>query len=125
MGPPPAAGNRLMFWRLPGCGRRAVELVPVTGVGPPEPGARASWTWLLASKSAVEIEPGSKLAPGAIASVAAPGEPTVLGPGPLLPAAATTIVPANAALLAITAVELVGSPLVSPSERLITSATGL
>src|SRR2546423_14217523 len=60
-----------------------------------------------------------------MASVAAAGEPMVLGPGPVFPAAATTIVPASAALFAITAVEPAGSPVVSPSERLITSATGL
>src|SRR6266478_3804038 len=114
-----------MFWRPPGWGRLASEAAPVSGVGPTEPATRLSGTSLVASKSPAEREPGSRLAAGEIASVAAPGAPIVPGPGPLLPAAATTIVPAKAALFAITEVEPAGSPLVSPNERLITSATGL
>src|SRR5204862_3051142 len=114
-----------MFWRPPGWGRLASEAAPVSGCGPPKPGVRGSvGTWLLASRSPAEREPGSRLAAGEIDSVAAPGAPIVPGPGPLLPAAATTIVPAKAALFAITAVEPAGSPVVSPNERLITSATG-
>src|SRR5437762_9660142 len=112
-----------MFWRPPGCGALASETGPVSGVGPAEPGECVSpGIWLVplcvaASRSPAEREPGSRLAAGEIASVAAPGAPIVPGPGPLLPAAATTIVPAKAALFAITEVEPAGSPLVSPNER--------
>src|SRR5260370_33740823 len=59
-----------------------------------------------------------------MARVAAAGAPMVPAPGPLLPAAVTTIVPASAALLAITDVAPAGSPLGSPRDKLMTSATG-
>src|SRR5262249_4211816 len=80
--------------------------------------------WFVASRSPAEREPGSKLAAAAIASVAAAGEPSVPAPGPSFPAAHTTIVPANAALFANREVEPAGAPPESPSDMLITSATG-
>ncbi len=51
-----------------------------------------------------------------------PGEPVIIALGPSLPAEATTIVPARAALSAAMASRVVPYPKVLPSDMLITSA---
>src|SRR6185295_894624 len=67
--------------------------------------------------------PGCVVAPTEMTWIPAAGDPVVPSPGPAFPEAATTIAPANAALLAAIAVGLSGPP-PPPRLMLMTCATG-
>src|SRR5687767_6231083 len=126
-----------MAWRSPARGVLPFDAAPFSGDGP---GAAGGGVWQSAlgvgaytspvicwqsSTSPTGVEPGSRVAATEVARVAVDGAPVVPAPGPALPAEATMTVPASAALLAARALVPAGSPCVSPSERLMTSATGL
>src|SRR5437588_3610965 len=80
----------------------------------------------LPSRTSILLMPyaGSSDAATAMTRLPAAGEPSVLSPGPELPAAATTEQPSSVALSEATAVASSGPP-PPPKLMLITSATGL